>query len=235
MNKCTKAKKGFSIADILVSMTIIAIVTALTVPTLIKSTNTRKNYTALKKNLSVLNSAIQNCISKDEENASSSAINSSATLAAYMSRYLQKVKTSNSTVWLSDGTKYKFVYVLPNPPHTGCAPLGTDNGNTYSLSADSFDPALNCYVIVDVNGDKSPNTVADTTFPADIYILGISPSAVFSVVTDNNEITIDGTAPNGFHRVDGSSLRIIGDDGVSIGNAGTVSVGNNASVNALRD
>jgi len=173
--KKSGSKQGFTLAEVLVTLAIIGVVAALTIPTLIQSANAQKYSAALKKAISTLNSALQMEIANDSVDASS--ITDSATLTTFMAKNLNVLKTNaaGDTIWLADGSKIQFHGLA-----AGCVDISTPS---------AFAVASNCYAIVDVNGDKGPNTVATATSLTDVYVIGIGKSAVIPVTTDATAAT----------------------------------------------
>ena len=204
--------KGFTLAEVLITLTIIGVVAALTIPTLIQSSNSARYTTALKKNIAMLNQAMMTNISNGSD-ASLSTIDSSSTLAEWfiVGTVGQGGSASNirvlqfdmataaiaSDAWLPDGTRLHFVQTA-----------GGSGGCNAIADPTAFNVATagNCYVVVDVNGDKTPNTAATATegggdlSASDVWVLGISPNAVTPVVLATTAITI-----SGYNGVDGTS------------------------------
>jgi len=187
------SRKGFTLAEVLVTLAIIGVVAALTIPTLISSTNASKFTTALKKNLSTLNSVIQTNLANNDMAASDPTITNDATLAAwFITGSASGTTPTNLNVlswtpgtnhaWLTDGTRLSFFNTAG--AGTGCA----------DATATAFSPvaADMCYVIVDTNGDKKPNAVATNAADgaADVWILGITPNSVIPVILSAATTTV---------------------------------------------
>ncbi len=169
------SKKGFTLAEVLVTLAIIGVVAALTIPTLIQSTNSSKYQTSLKKALSVLNQALTTAVAQEGVDASSAT--DSTLLRTTFTPYLNVIATQGETVWLSDGSKISFVN-------------GDSNACSQTVNPSDFAAATECYAIVDVNGDKGPNNVADAATPADVYILGITANAVLPVGLSDTAVSL---------------------------------------------
>lgn len=224
-----KARTGFTLAEVLVTLAIIGVVAALTIPTLIASTNTTKYTSAMKKNLANLNSVLQTNIARDSINASTTGIASGVTLAEF---FLNGSPTSvldtstnfsilkydhavnygyavGDTVYLADGARLTFKIASG----TGCG----------AVTPSAFDPtaANSCYVVVDTNGDKLPNTVSTTANPSDIWVLAIGPTQVYPV-------TLTAAVPTvaGFKGIDNVTTPYNG-------TAGTIPIANSASFDAM--
>lgn len=217
------SRKGFTLAEVLVTLAIIGVVAALTIPTLISSTNASKFTTAIKKNLSTLNSALQTNIANNNMDAGDSSIDSAAELAAWFitgsaagttPANLNVLKWTSGTTeaWLADGTRLHFVI---GASVDGCGTIA--NPGAFNPNA-----ANACYVVVDTNGDKLPNTLAidDDQQASDVWVLGISNNQVVPVTltatTTDTLATLNGS--------DGSSTPYA-TSGVS-----TIPAGNGASM-----
>lgn len=59
-----KSKKGFTLAEVLITLGIIGVVAAMTIPTLIANTNGAKFRSQFKKTLSTLNQAVRNNVAQ---------------------------------------------------------------------------------------------------------------------------------------------------------------------------
>ncbi|HBG49844.1 MAG TPA: hypothetical protein DDW90_10165 [Cyanobacteria bacterium UBA9971] len=198
------SRKGFTLAEVLVTLAIIGVVAALTIPTLISSTNASKFTTALKKNLSTLNSVLQTNLANNDMGANDADITTATTLAAWFVtgdanatagtdpaenlNVLRWAAADPTSVWLTDGTRLTFYMTAGG---TGCA----------SETADSFTIATAgaCYVMVDTNGDKKPNSTATDAGDgaADVWVLGITPNSVIPVILDGATDTLPTTDVNG--------------------------------------
>jgi len=193
------SNKGFTLAEVLVTLAIIGVVAALTIPTLIQSTNSSKFTTALKKSLSTLNQVVQTNLANNDMDAADTSITSAATLAAWFitgsatgttpsNMNVLKWTAGTADAWLNDGTRLTFY-------HTGAtAGCAVDNANDFTIAT-----AGTCYVIVDTNGDRKPNQIATdgSTGAADLWVLGILPSSVVPVILDGATATLPTTNVNG--------------------------------------
>jgi len=197
-----ESRKGFTLAEVLVTLAIIGVVAALTIPTLITNTNSARYSAGLKKAISTLDSAIQtNQSATSASDASNSGIVDAATLTNWFVyglaatdaalpatlptpnvAFLKKVAASGD-VWLADGSRLHFVG--PNSG-TGCATAQLPQ--TYNASQ-----ANTCYVVVDVNGDALPNTASTggpgTPVASDIWVLGITQFSVVPINLTTTNIT----------------------------------------------
>lgn len=182
------SKKGFTLAEVLITLAIIGVVASLTIPTLITNTNSQRFQTALKKEVSMLNQSLMTSISQDAKDASLSGMNSDSNLAGLFKTYLTQVKDDGAgTLWLVDGSKISFNYVANK----------TCGATTNAGVVNAFDPSNAgavtgyCYALVDVNGDKGPNTMSTGTNSSDVYVLAILPTIVTPVGAVSAAVTPD--------------------------------------------
>ena len=170
------SKKGFTLAEVLVTLTIIGVVAALTIPTLIQDTNKDKYKVDIKKTTSVLNQALMT--TSIDGAAIPTTGETGPDLVSLLSPYLNtlKINTAGDTMWLADGTKITFVGA------NGCALIT----NVAPFTA----AAAQCYAVIDVNGDKGPNLGSTGTIFKDIYVLGISANGVVPVGGLNSTINL---------------------------------------------
>ena len=159
---------GFTLAEVLITLGIIGVVAAMTMPTLMNSTNGAQYKTAYKKALSVLSQAVVLNVALDDydlsqatETSTKATDGSSASLYNLFNNRMNVVKTdngssnvgwssgdakfgnqakSNYTLFFNDGITFTF-----STKDTGC----TLNGNRAGL----------CYGVIDVNGEKNPNKI----------------------------------------------------------------------------
>lgn len=160
-----KKFNAFTLAEVLITLGIIGVVAAMTMPTLMNSTNGAQYKTAYKKALSVLSQAVVLNVALDDydlSQATSTATGTNdASLYSLFYYRMNVVKTddgssnvgwssgdakfgnqagSNYTLFFNDGITFTF-----SEEDTGC----TLNGDRAGL----------CYGVIDVNGEKNPNKI----------------------------------------------------------------------------
>ena len=174
-----RQRKGFTLAEVLITLAVIGVVAAMVIPALLNSTNQAELKTGLKKSLATLNQGLAMAIALEGNDASSADTTSAATqsegLAALYSRRLSVVESAlssgtNSYIYTADGMKFQFV-------GAGTNACGTAT-NT-------------CVVIVDVNGDKGPNLASNGTTYRDQYRLTINQANVTTQNTANDGVAAD--------------------------------------------
>ena len=187
---------GFTLAEVLITLGIIGVVAAMTMPTLMNSTNGAQYKTAYKKALSVLSQAVVLNVALDdydmsqatETSAAKATDGSSASLYNLFNNRMNVVKTSSGatedTGWESETAQF-------GSKGSGNYTLFFNDGIVFSFknnvgNCTDYNPAAGvtsdkrCYGVIDVNGEKNPNkevkcdsgTSADTctvSNPTDIY------------------------------------------------------------------
>lgn len=143
----SRSKQGFTLAEVLLTLAIIGIVAAMTIPALLGNTNQMELRTGVKKAVSALNQALIMSIAQDSTDASALTDTTEQGLANLFRARLNVVAngTATNAFYTADGMLYTFEKgVAGNCGAEGDAAL--------------FDPAATrCFVTVDVNGDKGPN------------------------------------------------------------------------------
>lgn len=152
---------GFTLAEVLITLGIIGVVAAMTIPTLMNSTGQAEFKTGYKKIISTLNQAITMNVALDSTDFSNltAGTASGGTMGMFMSR-MNLVKTSaaadtdldnGASVNVAAGTNYTLYF---NDGMVFGFPQGATNCVTTAISA-------NCRGIVDVNGIKKPNKLTN--------------------------------------------------------------------------
>jgi len=167
--------RGFTLAETLITLVIIGVVAALTVPSLINKTNNQEYVSRLKKEYSTFSQVTQKIIS--DEGPVTSWATSTENIYKLYRKYLNNAKDCNSstgcfdqpfkymysnnrdTWWdtdssyrrfiLTDGTTVMIVSGTPDCTLTG---MSTGSKNVCS------------FIFVDVNGKKAPNNVGKDIF-----------------------------------------------------------------------
>ena len=176
-------KKGFTLAEVLITLAIIGVVAAISIPSVISNSQQQEFKTGLRKAVSVLNSAITMNMAIDGETPYDNA-----NLFGYLMKHMavmeslsnmkQKYWTypsyGNLAFYTTDGMRYEFrlgdsqlnkpLYENPNISvclknqsgdnlYEGCGGCGS-----YGLNNNSDNTTKPpCLIIVDVNGDRKPN------------------------------------------------------------------------------
>ena len=182
-------KKAFTLAEVLITLMIIGIVAALTIPSVISNYQQQEFKTGLKKAVSVLNEAIQTNIAQEGENPYENA-----DIFEYLQRHMSVLSSTiggyndgtskNHAFYTTDGMRFEVLHwrnggwpnlifhesgirlggncgghqcYYGNGPHTsrdgncGSYGIGENHNNTVHTP---------CLILVDVNGDRKPNSYA---------------------------------------------------------------------------
>ncbi len=150
---------GFTLAEVLITLAIIGVVAAMTIPSVIVNTNQQEFKTGLKKAVSVLNQAITMNVALENITPSDLTVESKSTadegsLMAYLAKRLNIIKEtkalefggSNAAFYTADGMRFEF------PKAGGGTMIDGDTPDGKTCTS-----AKPCVVLVDVNGDKKPN------------------------------------------------------------------------------
>lgn len=185
---------GFTLAEVLITLTIIGVIAAMTIPTLLSSTSDQEYKTGLKKAISTINQAITMQYALEGTNMSdyttqtgTNIFSDNGLVKELFQQRMQVISTTtqrgtkgygntstgNAALYLSDGMVIEF-------------PSAFEAAN----KSRSCTQAADCLytILVDVNGDKGKCNVATETtltsdkvkpkdcFPLDVYADGVRPA-----------------------------------------------------------
>jgi len=159
-------RRAFTLAEVLITLGIIGVVAALTMPSIIEKHQKRVTAAQLKKSYSLLNQALQRSIAEngdvstwDYENIYASNIGEKYFLP-YMHVVGKKFKyeaRNSSDTYRFDYTNNNYAYPLADGTVISFANFFPGNGYDWSMNY-----AL--YLIIDVNGKKGPNRAGRDVF-----------------------------------------------------------------------
>lgn len=203
-NKKTKRVLAFTLAEVLITLAIIGVVAAITVPTIAHTHSEQMYVSALKKNYSVLSNAFKLTQKYDynsyndwsHKDSNDNVIWENYT---YLKKYLYVIRECKNKAgcWSKDITKAPTGQNAMSASETGIGGNivtftlndGTNVGFDYWAKNDIiknfgvehnlFDNTLS--VFVDVNGDKKPNMLGRDVFAFILTEKGLMPAGV-----DNN-------------------------------------------------
>jgi len=187
---------GFTLAEVLITLGIIGVVAAMTMPTLMNSTNGAQYRTAYKKALSVLSQAVVLNIALDDYDMSQATetntdgtspslynmfnnrmnvvktVVTSSTTDGWQANNQTDIKLGNSgnyTLFFNDGITFTFPTTDKNCKEAARAHTGQ------------------CYGVIDINGEKNPNKVVTcdnkTDYKAPVSDCTVSnPTDIYPVV-----------------------------------------------------
>ena len=163
--------RGFTLAEALITLVIIGIIAALTIPGILINTEQHEYKSALKKALSSLNQVIELNIALDGygpiEAVTMTTPDAEDSLYELFRNRMNVISlskaydwggTTNYAFYTGDGMRFEF----PTTPNIKGGTFAANNGKCAtpggkiedSLGTEYNDP---CLIIVDVNGDRKPN------------------------------------------------------------------------------
>lgn len=168
-------KTAFTLAEVLITLGVIGVVSALTIPGLIGNYQKKASITAMKKAFSVLNQAyIDITRVKGIDAVSLCTINDSECLGDL---FKEELKLISGTLWRPNNEVVKGCWEDKNITNQGemhyCTV--TVDGIVYDFDMEwhNTDDRINAYILIDTNGTKRPNK-----FGRDRYIFSISKGTV---------------------------------------------------------
>lgn len=172
---------GFTLAEVLITLGIIGVVAAMTIPTLMNSTGQTEMKTGFKKIISTLNQAVTMNVALEVNDFSVLTETGTATtnvsLYALFTNRMDVISTTtgvattaNATSYLGDASNYTLFF------SDGMA-------ISWPQAAVSCNQTRNCKALVDVNGVKRPNTLTTNStqihdqFPILLYDQQVVPNS----------------------------------------------------------
>ena len=185
-------KTGFTLAEVLITLAIIGVVAAMSIPALIGSTNQQEYKVAFKKAVAVLNQAITMSIALDSTDAAScpgcsaDGTTGGLALANYFRNRLNIIADGpapGNSFYTADGMLYSFFKRSTN----ACSVANTTTTTDYASAP--------CIVLVDINGIKGPNSLStgsgNTAVFKDQYYVIIKDSTAVPGFTANTTVAQD--------------------------------------------
>lgn len=196
----TKQYTAFTLAEVLITLAIIGVVAAMTVPNLLKNTQNTENISAAKKALYVANQAYSTA---QIDNGGGFGADDSQAVAKFnaIKSQLKVIKdcpygsNAKGQCWSSSGVGLKNWQVTDcgatsnNSYQNDNASFITPDGMFWMLYSYSSTTAAS-YLFVDVNGNKGPNDWGKDVFIFNIGDTNINP---FNYTCSNNLKHNDGT------------------------------------------
>lgn len=177
VNLMFKKRRGFTLAEVLITLGIIGIIAALTIPTLMNNAQDNEFHTAAKKAYSVLAQATQKILYENSgsiwDNSSSDTTTLCTSIRDEYKKYIKYVKADTTDNLISTNWScYKSNTMCTNAIGTGRQALALSDGmilSFYSSQNCSASFPAGSYgfcgsVIVDVNGNKPPNMIGRDTY-----------------------------------------------------------------------
>ena len=212
-------KHAFTLAEILITLTVIGVVAALTIPTLLQNTNQAELKTALKRDFADLSQAT-NMIKNDAggtlvnafRNGAGDTYDSENLKNAFKSK-LSYIKECNSTSTYGGGgtgtsaegcwhLAYQRWYLngSPSPSNSMLPGLILSNGILVAFSLEKsscLEPAGNYTrcgnISFDVNGFKKPNTLGKDIFQVSLTENGLIPMGAQGYYDPSSDCNLSNT------------------------------------------
>lgn len=164
--KFNNKKSGFTLAEVLVTLMIIGVIAAMTIPSLMQSTSSQEYKTAFKKAVSMLNQAVTLNYALDGEDGTD--FTSDAFFNLMTKRLNVMSSDGSSSLYTADG-----MWFSTTPPSA----TGTSPGTLSGGACRTEDTTTMCSVVyVDVNGAKGPNAWSESTAKVkDVFAIAIYP------------------------------------------------------------
>lgn len=210
-------KKAFTLAEVLITLTIIGVVSAITVPTLKNKMQNHTTYTALKKYHSIYSNAFMLANNEfglfDAEEYNDADNNSTIKLMEFIGTYVKSVKickNNEAGCWSEKAKALNNKVYAEGSTTTGqgynvsCAAL--NDGSYYCLdfwnganyAANYFGTKINsikfAVIWVDINGNQKPNVVGRDIFAFVLDGPKLLPAGTYQTTncTPNNSSTLAG-------------------------------------------
>ena len=173
--RCAGELSGFTLAEVLVTLMIIGVIAAMTIPSLMQNTQQQEFKAAYKKAVSMLNQAVSLNYALDGEDATSFMGTGFYNLREKRLNVMSKDPNASS-VYTADGMYFKAISGNSADDITAGGTMPTIE-TTGACETDGEGSKLLCAnVIVDVNGVKGPNKWSTSTRGVyDYFVIGIYP------------------------------------------------------------
>lgn len=202
-----KPQLGFTLAEVLITLGIIGVIAALTIPTLINNVGKQETVTKVKQTYSTLTSmfqqmAVDNGTPGSVEDVTAFDGDNSGAVWNLLKQYLKIGNLKEYCGQLNFATLSTYNLLNGNSagsdamyvPNNGCSPDGVlPNGVSIGV-ADSISDCKSgpsgqdrfcASIYIDTNGPKPPNVVGKDEFRFDIFYNGIFPTGT----TDRNNFS----------------------------------------------
>ncbi|MDD3014145.1 MAG: prepilin-type N-terminal cleavage/methylation domain-containing protein [Candidatus Gastranaerophilales bacterium] len=165
----SRSKKGFTLAEVLITLLIIGVIASIVIPALVGDTQQAELKVGVKKAVATLNQALTMSIAQDAKDASAIT---NTTLINIFANKLNYVTLSASSITTADGMQFTFFTNATGT--TSCDPI---------TSTVDIITTASCYVLVDVNGSKKPNKVSQAGLFKDQYYIIVRDKAIIPAKT----------------------------------------------------
>lgn len=160
-NKIFNKKCGFTLAEVLITLVVIGVIAAMTIPTVINNTKKQEYVSKLKKAYSTLAQTTSRAI-VDNGPITTWSVDNTIFAEKYLLPYLSISKNCKFDV-ASDDCKYSYQLLNLSPRNVGYH-FYLNDGSMIAPTAVSASTADYADILIDVNGNKQPNTMGKDVF-----------------------------------------------------------------------
>lgn len=158
-----KKQNAFTLAEVLITLGIIGVVAAMTMPSLLNATQGKQYVTAYKRALATMSQAGAINYALDDVDFSTTT-----TIGDILKKRMNVTKVDGNNIYFNDGSKLTV---------TDNAHSCTDHSNkAVNAEADDSGTSANCRLQLDVNGDKGPNVAGKDQFTVQFTRQGVEPA-----------------------------------------------------------
>lgn len=186
-------KQGFTLAEVLIALTIIGVIAAITIPVFMRDVRKQEIETRLEQTYSLLNNALTLAVAEhgaahtwDEMKLTSDTNQTLPFFYKYLAPHLNFLKEGNK--YLVESFGYGAIYspngevyiskdenismaVLAN----GSSFVGMNAWQIYNKNDTSIKKIYSVQYYIDVNGTKKPNTLGRDVFPFNLILMDQNP------------------------------------------------------------
>lgn len=160
-------KKGFTLSEVLLTLTIIGVVAAMTIPSLFQSMRDNDRRVTFKKSVAIISEATQQLSLKE---IPCGIISSNADLAKCLANVFISGTLTDNTLLVTDGQSYTFFWRKgADGTYADCGEFPLDTEDNWKGTD------ANCVVVVDINGPHK-GSIGNDDYSAKVAIT--APSGV---------------------------------------------------------
>ena len=167
-----KNKKGFTLAEVLVTLGIIGVVSAMTVPTLMQNYQRKSYVTQLHKVYNLISQALlQYQTDKNALNLKEAGLNSTDAVDSFVKTYFKVVQDCGNdfTPCFAPVSEYKYMNGANSSPDTRGKHVVLADGTSLRYEYRNTLGLVVAEFFVDINGTKGPNIVGRDMFAIYVY------------------------------------------------------------------
>lgn len=171
-------RRGFTLAEVLITIGIVGVVSAITIPTLIKNYQKKQTVVKLQKAVSILNQAYRMSFDEVGEPANDMTITAKKYFLTYWQPYLKGVTYCSSGILCgykenapATTLKGAYVNIFFSPIDNNRTMFMTPEGFIYLMFFPKASSSYSRRIFIDINGGASPNV-----FGKDLFVFYLNPS-----------------------------------------------------------